>query len=157
MKFGSERDRAAFLAASPARDVIAGGDDAVPVPMHVARERERGYNQAALIAEYACRALSRETFRRALVQHLERPSQVGLNAQERRDNVRRSFSIAGDVVPSPRKRYVLVDDVRTTGSTLAACVEALRPLRAARIDVVTFAAELRSEVIEATVKPFPDS
>ncbi|MDQ4044850.1 MAG: hypothetical protein M3173_05310, partial [Chloroflexota bacterium] len=162
VKFRSERDPGAFLGAmlagAPAGDVIAGADFTVPVPMHVRRERERGYNQAAVIAEHACRSIGREeAFRRLLTQPEERPSQVGLNARERRENVRGSFSLSNDVALSPGKRYVIVDDVRTTGSTLAACIEALRPLRPARVDVVTFAAELRSEVLEAITEPDPRS
>src|SRR5690606_33394763 len=95
----------------------------VPVPMARRRLRERGFNQSALIAHW----LSREW---ALPAHdvLERvvdgPPQRGASATERRRRVRGAFACRPGR-PVPEVAW-LVDDVHTTGATLAACARALR-------------------------------
>jgi len=145
-KYEGERDRAAFLgcvlAASRCGDVLRRSDVVVPVPMYRDRQGDRGYNQAELIAESACRSLGIPVPRRILVQTSERASQVGLSASARRTNVKGSFAISPDTGLRSGLRIVVVDDVRTTGATLTASVDALRQLRPARVDVVTVAAEL---------------
>jgi ComF family protein len=151
IKYEGEKDRARFLGAvlavSRASDLLARGDVVVPVPMFERKRRERGYNQVELMAEEACALLGAPGPRPVLIQHEERRSQVGLSARERRDNVRGSFSLNPEVVIHPGARIVLVDDVRTTGATLSACVEVVRAIRPRRIDVVTLAAELPGEVM----------
>jgi predicted amidophosphoribosyltransferase len=74
---------------------------------------------------------------------------VGLSAQKRRQNVRGSFSLSPDVAVPMGSRLVLIDDVRTTGSTVSACVDVLKALRPSRIEVVTLATELSRETMEA--------
>ncbi len=97
-------------------------DAVIPVPLHPQRERERGYNQALLLAQaYAAQchlpvwpdALRRIRFTR---------SQVELNAAERRENVRDAFEADGCVSGI---RILLVDDVCTSGATMDACSVAL--------------------------------
>ncbi len=105
--------------------VLAGVPDGlvVPVPLSEARQQERGYNQAALLARafaelrglpYAARVVRR-------VRHT--PSQVRLNAAQRRANVQGAFRAEGRALAG--RTIVLVDDVCTTGATLAACATAL--------------------------------
>jgi ComF family protein len=109
------------LMATHANQLPRSCDAAVPVPLHPARLRERGFNQADDLAAHVglprVRALTR--VRRTAVQ-------ADLNASERQDNVRAAFaptrhvrSLAGCVV-------TLIDDVSTTGATLNACAEVLR-------------------------------
>ncbi len=152
VKYEGEKDRAHFLgsvlSASTTAPLFLSADLIVPVPMHRRRQRERGYNQAELIADGACAELGIGPPSRLLEQQEERLSQVGLGGHERRMNVRGAFSTVSEGISLTGTRIVLVDDVRTTGATLSACVAALGNSRPARIDIVTFAKELTPEVAE---------
>ncbi len=102
----------------------------IPVPLHAQRLAERGYNQSALLAgEFSERVglkMAESWLRRAR----QTRSQVGLNAAERQQNVADAF-LADSVAAG--KRLLLIDDVFTTGSTLAACAQALRQAGAAAV------------------------
>jgi len=96
----------------------------VPVPLHPSRQRERGYNQAALLARHLGAEIGLPVHEGCLIRERATAPQVELTAEERRKNVQDAFrcldgSLAG-------KRVLLVDDVCTTGSTLEACAVALR-------------------------------
>lgn len=97
-------------------------DTIVPVPLHINRLKERGYNQAQLLAEALGEALACPVSPYMLRRDKFTSSQVGLTALERQANVEDAFVVQEAVVP----RVLLVDDVRTTGSTLTACAKALR-------------------------------
>lgn len=117
----------------------AGLDVLVPVPLHRARLRERGFNQSALIGSaLSARVLAPvlETLERA------RPtrSQVGLGRAARRRNVHAAFAVRGDLRPGAS--IGLIDDVATSGATLAAAAEPLLAAGAARVAAVTFALAL---------------
>ncbi|MDR7507537.1 MAG: ComF family protein, partial [Armatimonadota bacterium] len=88
-------------------------DVVVPVPLHRRRLRERGFNQAELLAVEAGRLLGLPVRSSALTRVRESPPQVGLGRDERRANVRGAFA-AGDGVAGVR--VLLVDDVLSTGS-----------------------------------------
>jgi ComF family protein len=107
----------------------------VPVPLHPAKKRARGYNQSELLAH----RLSRLTSWR-VAPGLERVkntrSQVGLSAEERADNVTAAFEWRGDDMP---ERILLIDDVCTTGSTLTQCALALRAHGCEHVSAVTVA------------------
>ena len=98
-------------------------DCLVPVPLHPARQKRRGFNQAAeigraLAAALGC-ALRTDGFRRSR----DTPPQAGLDASARRRNLRHAFQ--ADPACFAGRRVVLVDDVITTGSTVHACARAL--------------------------------
>lgn len=105
-------------------------DFAIPVPLHAERLHERGYNQAALIAEaFGQRSqLSVETS--ILLRTRYSQSQVHLQFDERQANVKNAFEATQDL---SGKRVLLIDDVYTTGATLNECAQALR--NAGAIDV----------------------
>jgi len=115
-----------------ARDVAA----LVPVPLGRPRERERGFNQAALVAERLAPDLGVAVRPRWLARLRDTQPQSDLGAGERRANVRGAFEARAEVAG---RHVVVVDDVMTTGATLAECARALRAAGAARIGVVAVA------------------
>jgi ComF family protein len=98
-------------------------DAIVPVPLHSAREWNRTYNQAGLLAEELSR-LCGIPVRRILRRQRHTIPQTSLSGQARRRNLQGVFSFV-DTTPAP-KAVVLIDDVVTTGATLEACAAELR-------------------------------
>jgi ComF family protein len=121
----------------------------IPVPLHRAKRRQRGFNQSELLARSALRHLDRSRFE-LHVGNLHRVrstvSQTGLTRHQRRENVRGAF-----VVTAPeriRDRSVLiVDDVYTTGTTLNECARVLRAAGARHVVVATVARVYRETVV----------
>ncbi len=112
-------------------------DVVTAVPLHESRLRERGYNQAALLAQVVAAARG-WLFAPAAVHRIRQTaSQVSLNAQERHLNVEAAFSAEPPVVEG--MRVLVIDDVLTTGSTLLACADALRNAGAVRVYGATVA------------------
>ena len=112
----------------------------VPVPLHGSRLRHRGYNHAELLAREIGRRTSLSTSTRLLHRTRATPPQAQAKSiDERRSAVRGAFCAESTAAGS---NVLLVDDVCTTGSTLAACAEALRQAGAAQISALTFAREL---------------
>ena len=99
-------------------------DAIVPVPLHRSRQRERGYNQAALLARELGQCLQLRVIESAVVRSRATAPQVDLNAQARRANVRDAFRSRGNDLAG--KCVLLVDDVCTSGATLESTCEALR-------------------------------
>ena len=123
---------AAQIAANAPRSMLEG--TLVPVPLHPRRLRRRGYNQAVLIAE----ALSLRTgleLADCLRRRGSGATQVGRDRRERR------LGPAGgiDLRTAPPGRVVLIDDVATTGATLAACAAELRAAGSLEVAALVFA------------------
>jgi competence protein ComFC len=120
-------------------------DLVVPVPLHRNRERERGYNQAALLAKPLAKALGLPYRPVLLVRTRERPQKKVLSLAERWAAVRGAFAkVPGSQVD--KLRVLLVDDVLTTGATLDACARALLDSGAKSVVGLTVARAARSPV-----------
>jgi ComF family protein len=113
-------------------------DVVVPVPLHSTRLRERGYNQAELVARPLARHLGLPVRPLLLVRTKPRPDKLKLSRKERWRIVRGAYGMReGSQVD--KVRVLLVDDVFTTGATLDACARVLRKAGASRIVAVTVA------------------
>ncbi len=113
-------------------------DVIMPIPLHPRRFRQRGYNQS----EYIARGLSDVTKIPYDIEHLTRmrnnPQQARIRGNERARNVEGIFAV-NHSEELYRKHILLVDDVITTGSTMRACMDAMRAFRGARISVFALA------------------
>jgi ComF family protein len=118
-----------------------GGDLLVPVPVHAARRRERGFDQAEELAR-ACGRLLGLPVARCLMRRERTTAQHALGRGERARNVGGAFVVRPSDQPMVAGRWViLVDDVMTTGATLAGCAGALAAAGARATSALTLARE----------------
>ena len=92
------------------------------VPMYKKKEKQRGFNQAELIAKKVGKLTNKEIIP-LLIKIKDNISQVGLNPQERKENVKNVFKYSEN---GSRKNVLLVDDVYTTGATMNECIKVLK-------------------------------
>lgn len=135
------------------REIVPRLDAVAPVPLHDERRRERGYNQAELLAQALCER-RRLPLRTDLVQRsrLTR-SQVGLNRAERRENVQDAFTATS---ACRGLSVLLIDDVYTTGATLCACASALLKAGVAAVYALTLAIPERPDASDLPDDAFSD-
>jgi competence protein ComFC len=120
-------------------------DVVVPVPLHRVREKERGYNQAELLAKPLAKRLQLPHRSALLMRTRPRPDKQVLSLEERWESVRDAFATRpGSQVDN--RRVLLVDDVMTTGATLDACTRALRDAGAKAVIGLTVARAIRDPV-----------
>ena len=119
------------------RAVLADADCVVPVPLHPWRRMRRGFNQARDLA----RVLDRPVVD-ALWRVRATPPQMSLDAGARRTNLRGAFMLSHRIQREliAHRVIVIVDDVRTTGSTLGACAKVLVDAGAREVRALTIAA-----------------
>ena len=140
LKYGGEKallaDVARLLDARPDVLELLRGAIVAPVPLFSSRLRERGFNQSAWLADLFAEAAGASRAE-LLVRTRDTPTQTALSIPERKRNVRGAF----EALPQVRAglRYVLVDDVLTTGATLNACAMTLLAAGAERPCVLTLA------------------
>lgn len=110
---------------------MALADCIIPIPLHRKRIKQRGFNQAAELAKLLSNRL-KIPYNATICQKITNTStQVGLNAQERRKNLRHSFSAK----PSLYNHVLLIDDLITTGSTANEMAKVLKKQGVMRVDV----------------------
>jgi len=126
---------------SAGASVLAGADAVVPVPLHRARERTRGFNQARELARHLELPVID-----ALVRTRKTASQADLAAANRHANVSGAFALASVPAGLEGLVVVLVDDVSTTGATLNACAAPLLDAGVKEVRALTAAqARLRAD------------
>jgi ComF family protein len=113
-------------------------DVVVPVPLHADRQRERGYNQAELIARPLAKRLRLKFGAYLLMRTKPRPPQLVLSRSEHWKSVRGAYATR-EGLRVDNLRILLVDDVLTTGATLDACARALKKAGAAAVFGITVA------------------
>jgi ComF family protein len=115
---------------------LEGFDVIIPVPLHVRRLRERGFNQSLLLAKEVgkrCR-IPVDPFALKRIRWTE--PQVNLSGKDRKINVKGAFKVHGDL---KGKRVLLVDDVYTTGATVGECSKVLKKSGAKDVCILTLA------------------
>ena len=127
------------MARAQRRVPISDANLIIPVPLHAKRERERGHNQAVVLARGLARATGLELDQHILVRrmHTER-HRAGMDARARRESVAGAFEVRAPKHISGR-RVLLIDDVFTTGATVSECASVLRAAGAADVFVLTIA------------------
>jgi ComF family protein len=139
------RLRQIIIAAYSANNLDLAADLIIPVPLHRARARERGFNQSKLIAKIIARNHGPKLNASALVRI--KPTErhrAGFDAADRKRSVKGAFKVLRrDAISN--SSVLLVDDLFTTGSTLSAAAEALLNAGASRVSVFTIARVARSK------------
>ena len=128
------------MMARAGRELLAEADLIVPVPLHPTRLWKRRFNQAALLAKPLAQIAHKKYAPDLLTRNVPTRQQVGLNQSARQKNVKKAFQVSESKLSELKDRKILlVDDVRTTGATVAACAEALKKAGAAQVSVLSFA------------------
>jgi len=117
---------------------LAAFDCVVPVPLHPARLRERGYNQSALLAQELGRTARCPVLGRSLLRIRNTKSQTTLRQKERWTNIRSAFTIKCPFI-FKHKNVLIVDDLFTTGATTSEAARVLKQAGAQQVAVLTLA------------------
>lgn len=111
----------------------------VPVPLHPRKQRERGYNQTALLAMQLVHAAGGGTRIEPRLRRItDTATQTAFDRRTRQANLKNAFALTRGATLDPQLHYILIDDVFTTGSTLNSCALVLRRAGCLNLDVLTF-------------------
>jgi ComF family protein len=126
--------------ADPETGEIPSWDLIVSTPMHIIKKRQRGFDQAELMAKHFAALTRTPLMKNVLVRTRKTEVMSSLSADARRANLVDAFRVVkGKEAFIKQKRLLLVDDVFTTGSTVDACTEALLNSGAKNVDIFVFA------------------
>src|SRR5438552_2255587 len=130
---------ARVMFATQQREPINSADLIIPVPLHPSRERQRGFNQASLLARSLSRLSKLPLDEDSLVRRVQTlRHRAGMDSRARRESVADAFGVRHtDAIAA--KRVLLIDDVFTTGATVSACALVLKHARAEAVFVLTAA------------------
>lgn len=118
------------------RQTSAAPDCLLPVPLHNRRLRQRGYNQSIEIARVVSRKLGVPIERNLVKRQRNTEAQSGLNAKQRRKNIKNAFRIDGEV---KHRHILIIDDVVTTGTTVNELARLLKRHKVERVGVLSIA------------------
>jgi ComF family protein len=139
----------------PAESVVL-----VPVPLHRSKLRQRGFNQAELIARAAMKIAPVRRRLRLCAGVLERKretaSQIGLTSHQRRENLRGAFGVAQPELVKGHE-VLVVDDIYTTGATVSECARVLRRAGATKVWVATVARTLKISAQHVEIRQNDDA
>ena len=121
------------------REPLNSADLIMAVPLHPSRERERGFNQALVIANEIAKLSGLPLDEYSLVRQVQTPMhRAGMDSKSRRQSVAAAFAVRhADLIAG--QRVLLIDDVFTTGATASACAKVLKDVGAAEVFVLTIA------------------
>jgi ComF family protein len=146
LKYRDRIDLSLMMAAWMQRaggDALARADAVLPVPLHRQRLMSRKFNQSAELARHIAARSGKPFLHASLIRRKKTAQQVGLGLKAREDNVRGAFAMApGHELDVAGLRVVLVDDVYTTGATVASVTRVLKKAGAIDVTVLTFARAL---------------
>jgi ComF family protein len=117
----------------------------VPIPLHKSRQKERGFNQAALIAQSFCEITGFKLKENGLQRMQNTQAQFGLSVSERQKNLAEAFEIGQDFRRPSDAPILLVDDIYTTGATARAAVQTLHQNRIPVCGLVATATTTKSD------------
>jgi ComF family protein len=133
-KYGHDTTYSRPLGSMMADYPLEGFDLIIPVPLHIKRLRERGFNQSLLLANAIGKRQGIPVDPYILKRTRWTVPQVNLTGRERKVNVKGAFEVCGDV---REKRILIVDDVYTTGATVSECSKVLKRSGAKEVRVLT--------------------
>jgi len=142
LKYGSVGDIAKFAApllVNLMQESKMTADILIPVPLAQKRAKERGYNQAGLLAKEISKITGIPVVDNFLVRVKYTEAQKKMTPKERQENLRGAFRIIPPYSKAKGKRILLVDDVFTTGSTVNECSRILKKGKPKSIEVLTLA------------------
>jgi len=114
------------------------GSVLVPVPLHRKKLSQRGFNQSVWIADAFCKLLDKSTVVYDCLDRTRKtPSQTNLSGKERKENVKNAFALKEGTCLDGFSKFVIMDDVFTTGSTLDACARVLLDAGCSEVRVFT--------------------
>ena len=99
----------------------------VPIPMFAVKEKMRGYNQAAVIAQQFARTIGYRYEPRLLCRNRETQAQYAVDPRSRASNLKGAFSLDNGLKIHTQDRILIVDDIYTTGATVRSAISALNP------------------------------
>ena len=135
LKFGAHYKNARLLGlllADHLKQTAQSPDLILPIPLHKARYRQRGFNQAIEIAKTVSKELQIPLDLISCLRHRDTPHQTALTAKQRRKNMKNAFSI---INPVPVQHIAILDDVMTTGSTAHELAALLKKEGVGKVDV----------------------
>ena len=119
-------------------DFIKSYDIIIPVPIHKARMRERGYNQSELIAKELAKKLGLKVYTNVLIKIKNNKVQSTLSSKEREINTKDVYKIV-NLEKIYNKKVLIFDDIYTTGATTNSCIEEVKKANVKKIGILTLA------------------